>query len=156
VSARPSRAQFKMLDTIDPYLSFYTYEKSKNPDKRMVWLQFRADVIKDIDRLLELAHGKREDVKTANDWEVLDELFKFFVNRWPKEFVSFKESVELIRRTRNPGGKSNSKEIMYLGALPSRLERLIKTMFPNQKFDKPFMYKLVKRYKLLKVYKENN
>lgn len=145
-----------MLDTVDPFLALYAFEKSKDPDKRLVWVQYQADVIRDVDRILELAHGTRETVKSQQDWEVVEALFRFFVVRWPKEFADFKASVDLIRHTRNPGGKSLSREIMYVGAMPPRLERMIRVIFPHQKFDKTFIYKLVKKFKLLKVYNENN
>jgi hypothetical protein len=44
----------------------------------------------------------------------------------------------------------------YVGALPNRLERLIKVIFPYQHWNKEFVNKLVKRFKIFKVGGENN
>jgi len=142
----------------DPYLPFYTLEKSLNPKKKLYRMQVRRRDLNDIDRLLEISKGHRETVSTQADWEVLDEVLKFFVNRWPHEFKDFRDAMPQIRATRNRGGYSKNKETMYLGALPPRFERLIKTMFPLQQMgNKEFMYKLVNRYsKLFKVGGEDN
>jgi hypothetical protein len=142
--------------TTDKYVPLYVYEKQTNPSRSLVWRAYSKNVVDDVDRILDIAHGVREEVKTLNDWDIVIELLKFFARRWPGEFSEFKGQIDLIRKTRKSGAKSQSKEIMYVGALPFRFERLIKTIFPCQQFNKEFVYKLVKKISLFKVYKEGN
>jgi hypothetical protein len=140
----------------DSYLPFYILEKQQNPQKKMWWLALKQRDVDTIDHLVEISKGKRETVSSAKDWEIMDELLSFFIQRWPNEFNDFKESMELIRQSRLKGGYSRSGEIKYTASLPPRLERLIKAIFPLQQFNKEFIYKLINHYKIFKVGGEKN
>jgi hypothetical protein len=136
---------------VDPYLPMYAYEKETNPDSVILLRQFRKRVVDAVDRIVELAHGKRETVGSEKDWRIVEELFSFFAHEWPEEYMEFKKTIEDIRHTRNEGGYSDSKEIKYVGAIPPRFERLVKAIFPLQQWDKKFANKFVKRIKILNV-----
>ena len=110
----------------------------------------------DVDKLLELSHGNRDVVKTEKDWEVVFALLRFFHDRWPDEFNDFKSQIPDIRGSRRAGGKSAEGNLMYVGALPPRFIRLIRTIFPLQQFDKKFIWKIVKKIPLFKVAGVNN
>jgi hypothetical protein len=146
----------KQMYKADTYVPFYVLEKEQKPDKKLWWLQFYKSDVDTVDKILELAHGNRDVVQSDTDWRVVEELLKFFAYRWPEEFADFKTAVDTIRHTRNPGAYSRSKEIMQVGALPPRFERLIKAIFTHQQFNKKFVYQLVRRFKIFKVYKESN
>lgn len=135
----------------DPYLSSYVYEKQEHPDSVIVWRQYRKRVVDAVDRIVEMAHGQRENVSNEKDWKIVEELFTFFANEWPNEYIEFKKTIPDIRGTRNPGGYSESKEIRYIGAVPPRFMRLVKAIFPSQEWDKRFTNKFVKRMKLFTV-----
>ena len=135
----------------DPYIPVYAYEKQQNPNAPIVWRQFERSVVDDVDRIVELAHGNRDEITLESDWEVFEELLKFYSKRWPQEFKEFCQSVKEIRRTRSYKGYSKSKEMMYVGSIPERFMRIVKVVFPKQQFDKKFIWKMVKRYKIFKV-----
>ena len=139
----------------DTFLPFYILEKQQKPDKKLWWLQVRKEDVDDVDRLVALSHGKRETVQSPKDWEIIEELLKFFVTRWPREWEEFAKVIPQIKATRRTGGYSKSKEMMYLASLPPRFERLIKAVFPLQQFNKDFIYKLVNKFKVFKVGGEN-
>ncbi len=145
-----------MIIKPDPHLARYVFEKQQNPDRKLWWLAVKRRDLEDVDRLVEISHGNRESIKTSQDWQVLDELLKFFAYRWPTEFKDFIEAMPKIKESRNPGGYSKNKEMMYLAALPPRLEGLIKTLFPLQEFNKDFMYKLIRKYRIFRVGGKNS
>lgn len=136
---------------LDPFLPLYEAEKLMNPSKKMWWIQVRKQDVEDIDRIVELSKGNRDTIKTESDWQVFNELLKFFIYRWPSEFEEFKKTIPQIRATRRDGGYSANKEMMYIASLPPKLERLIKTVFPAQQFNKNFIYKLISRYTIFRV-----
>lgn len=144
------------IQTVDPYLPQYVYVKQTNPDARIVWRQFREKDVQDVDRIVNLAKGVREEIKSQKDWEIFFDLLKFYKERWPDEFESFSQAIKDIRRTRRAKGYSQSKEIMYVGALPPRFVRIIRAIFPNQRFDKTFVWRMVRKVNLFKVSGENN
>ena len=140
----------------DQYEPFYIHEKITNPNAKLYWAQFKRGDVEAVDHLVRLSHGKRERCLTESDWTVLENVFDFFTKRWPKEYQEFKNTIPDIRSTRRAGGLSESGGIKYLAALPPKLERLIKVVFPMQQFDKRFMDKLIRRFRLIKVGGERN
>lgn len=146
----------EMIQTVDPYLSHYVYEKDSNPNAPIVWRQFKKKHVDIIDHIVEISRGEREDVKTIKDWEVVGELLKFFAEEWPHEFNPFKQQMAEIRNSRRAGGYSETREIRYVAALPPRFERMIKAIFPNQQFDKKFVNKLANKFSVFRVAGVNN
>lgn len=136
----------------DQHLATYVTEKMLNPDSQFVVRAFEREVVDTVDAIVELAHGERDFVRTDSDWRVFEELLKFWAKRWPDEYMEFKSAVSDIRATRNSGGYSQSKEIKYVGALPSqRFMKMVKSIFPAQQWDKKFTNKFVKKFPLFKV-----
>lgn len=140
----------------DPYMDLYKFQKATDPSSVILARAFRKADVEAVDKLLELGKGSRETVKTDNDWNVLANVIVFFIQRWPSEWEQFRSSMPEIRETRRAGGYSRSKEIRYVAALPPRLERLIKIMFPYQQYDKKFMNQLIRRFKAFRVGGEGN
>lgn len=137
-------------------MAHYVHEKRTNPDSRIVWKSYEKSLVDKVDHIVELAHGHRENVINLKDWEVVGELLKFFAEEWPQEFEDFKRSIPKIRESRRADGYSESREIKYVAALPPRFERMIKSIFPGQEFDKKFIYKLIKKFPVFKVGGINN
>lgn len=137
--------------TIDPYLAHYVYEKDTNPNAPIVWRQYRKSLVDKVDHIVELARGNRETIATLKDWEIVGEILKFFAEEWPDEFNSFKASIPDIRSSRRADGYSESREVKYIAALPPRFERMIKSIFPSQQFDKKFIYKLIRKFPVFRV-----
>lgn len=141
--------------TIDPYVKLYEFEKATKPHLAMVWRQYQQRDVNFVDKLVHLSRG-RQTVSTESDWKALEEVIKYYSQRWPEEWREFERTVEDIRLSRSSGGYSQSKEIKYTASIPARLERMIKIAFPHQQFDKKFIAGLVKRYKIFKVGGEKN
>ncbi len=137
--------------TIDPYESFYAAAKQIDPDAQIVLRQYQRRIVERIDHIVELAHGQRDSIASERDWKIFEELFIFFAEEWPAEYAEFKSSIPDIRTSRNDKGYSKSREMKYVGAIPPRLMRLTKAIFPSQQWDKKFVNKLVKRFPLFKV-----
>lgn len=144
------------IQTVDPYLAHYVYEKTVNPNTPIVWKQYEKRLVDRTDRIIELSKGERDTVKSEGDWMIVGELLKFWAEEYPLEYYEFRKTIPEIRNSRNSGGYSQSREIKYLGALPSRFMKMIKVIFPFQQFDKSFMYKFIRKFPLFKVGGENN
>jgi hypothetical protein len=139
------------LDTVDPYVQHYVYEKMADPTAHIVWKQYEKRLVDKTNRIIELAHGERDVVKSMSDWTVVGELLKFWYEEYPLEYQEFKSSVIDARRSRNSDGYSTTREIKYVGALPPRFMKMIQVIFPFQQFDKAFISKLIKRFPMFKV-----
>lgn len=144
------------LETPDPYISHYIYEKTVNPQAKLYWKAYRKRQVDMANKIVELAHGEREVVKSGKDWEIVGELLKFFATEWPGEYKQFESTIPDIRASRRAGGYSESGEIRYVGALPLRFMKMIQVIFPFQQFDKQFVNNLVKRIPVLRVGGVNN
>lgn len=141
------------LTIIDPYDTLYAFEASLGtPVKKRV---FRKSDVTAVDRLLEEV-GCRQAVSSESDWVALERVLEFYWKAWPGEAKQFHSTIPDIRHTRNSGGYSKSREIKYVGAVPVRLNKLIKVIFPSQQWDKRFVNAFVKRFKLFKVGGELN
>ena len=139
------------LETVDPYIDHYIYEKTTDPTANIVWKQYQKRLVDRTNKIIELAHGERDVVKSQSDWTVLEELARFWADEFPQEYQEFKASIPDIRGSRNDGGYSKSREMKYLGALPPRFIKMIRVIFPFQQFDKSFMYKLIKKFPMFKI-----
>lgn len=129
----------------DPYMEFYAAHKQVHPEDTIMLRQFRKADVDAVDRLVERSRG-RDMVKTADDWELLNEVIAFYTQRWPHEWEEFKNTMLDIRGTRGKGGYSESRDTVYLAAIPLRLERLIKSIFPQNQWNKQFANKFAKRF----------
>ena len=142
--------------TVDPYLPHYIYEKSVNPDAKLVWRQFKEDDVRAVDKIIEIARGQRDKVRSIKDWEIFGELLTFYQQKFPQEFEEFRQSVGDIRKSRREGAYSKSKEMMYVGVIPLRFMRIVGAIFPNQQFDKKFVWSMIRKFPVFKVTGENN
>ena len=134
------------IQTVDPLAPLYNVHGFDE-----VKVHLRKDV-EDVNYLVRISHGSGGAVTTDKDWGVVAKLFEFWTRRWPIEWQEFGQSIIDIRQTRlNKRGTNSSNEIKYVGALPPKFIRLIKTIFPDQQFDKKFVYALTKRIKIIKV-----
>ena len=139
------------IQTVDPLAPMYNtlgYEKIK---------VFHKKDVEDVNYLVHIAHGKRETVNSSEDWEVVAKIFEFWTRRWPSEWQEYARTVLDIRSTRSrKDGLSRTHEIKYVGTLPPRFMRLVKAIYPQQQFDKKFVYGLVNRIKITKVGEKND
>lgn len=135
----------KIVQT-DPYMEFYAAHKQLNPQDRIMLRAFRKSDVEDVDELVRISRGNRQTVKTQADWEVVENIIRFYIKRWPQDWAEFARSMPDIRQSRNPGGMSKSKNMVYLAAIPLRLERLIKIIFPFNQVNSKFSHELIRRF----------
>lgn len=125
--------------------------KKQEPITSVDYIPVRKDDLKAVDYLVKIGSG-RETVETEKDWMVMAKIFEFWTRRWPDEWQEFGDAIEDIRATRlNKEGMSASRDTKYVGALPLRLMKMIKIIFPYQQFDKKFVNKLVEKINIVKV-----
>ena len=135
----------------DPYMSFYGAHQALHPDDDITLKVYTQRDVDAVDKLLELSKGNREEIRTEEDWNVLANLVVFYIQRWANEWMEFRQTMPDIKETRRKGGYSKSKEIKYVGAMPPRLMKLIKIIFPYQQYDKKFMYEFIRRFQVFQV-----
>lgn len=138
------------LSIPDQFKPLYEFERSTNPDFSYDLRPINKTFVRAVDILLEKT-GNRNFVRTEQDWEAMEEVFRFYWKRWPGDAKEFSEIIPDIRKMSAPGGYSKSKEIKYVGAVPPLLMKLIKIIFPDQQWDKKFSNTFVKRYKMFNV-----
>ena len=138
------------LVTPDPYRSVYDYKSMEEPGFAYGFVPIEKWKVDSINGIIKELSGT-DVVKTERDWNAVAQLVVFFIRTFPEEWKQFRDTIPDIRETRREGGYSRSKEIKYVGALPFRLERMIKICFPYQQFNKEFVYKFVKRFKIFQV-----
>ena len=120
----------------------------------MHWRPFSKHQVACVDAILKAANGKHGSVESELDWKLLEEMWKIYAWFFPAEVEAFKQSVAETRATRNVGGYSATKEMIYLGAIPGRFMKMVQVIFDTQRFDKKFSNKLVKRLSLFAVASE--
>lgn len=147
---RPKETWRTQIIKPDQYLDHYIYEKATNPDAQLVVKSFQREVVDAVDRIVELAHGERDVVKSDNDWRIVEEIIKFYSQRWPNEWYTFRSSIGDIKQIKGEG-MSRTREIKHVGSIPPRLMKLMKVIFPQQQWNKDFTSKFVKRFPLFKV-----
>ncbi len=144
-----------ILEKIDPFMPMYVHEKLNNPSQRIMLRAFQKKDVEAVDYLVRISQGANPAVETLNDWGILSKVFEFWTRRWPHEWHEFVTSIKEIRATRaRKDGYSKQKGrsgVRYLGALPPRLMRLIKIVFPQQQWDREFTEKFTNNIKITKV-----
>jgi hypothetical protein len=133
---------------VDPYEDLYTLSGVETQ------IAVKKSDIDAIDYLLRIG-GSREDVKTLSDWGVVAKIVEFWSRRWPTEWSEFVGQMKDIKdsRARKDGySKVKGREgTRYMAAIPLRLMKLIKIIFPNQQWDRTFTNKFMDNIKIVRV-----
>jgi hypothetical protein len=143
------------MDIISPTLPVYQFEKMKNPNFTYQIRKVPKGDFEFVEHIEKITRGATV-IRTEMHWEAVRTIFDFLYRKYPQEFIEFKQAVGTIRRTRGKGGKNKTGEIMYVGAIPPRLHNVIRKCFPEQEFNKAFVWKLVRKLPILKVAGEGN
>lgn len=139
-----------MIDVIDPFQSFYDIY-GVNEVK-----VFKKQDVEAADYLVKIARKRKHDyVGTFEDWGVLAKVFEFYTRRWPADWAEFSKTIVDIRGTRaRKDGFSREKGregTRYLAAVPLRLMKIIKIVFPEQQWDREFTNKFIENIKIARV-----
>lgn len=115
------------------------------------------------DALVKIGHGRGgpgEQVTNESDWKAIEGIVTLFTRVYPgiwKEFVEGNKIIAsnqaesyglLSDKSTRKGGEA---QLRQLGSWPFELEIMIKTIWPDQKFDKPFIRKFMQRLPVFKT-----
>lgn len=106
------------------------------------------------------AHGRGGpgwQIETEEDWQVVDKICSIYARHFPKDVKEFLRINQVIRMnqadkygrikdaTTSKGGETQMRQ---LGQWPLELERLLKVIWPDQKFNKKFIREFFLRFPL--------
>lgn len=137
----------KSIFTVDPYE--FVYEP-----KTVRYKRYPKHVVEGVDYLVRLSRG-RTDVVTSDDWVLVAKIVEFWSRMYPQEWSDYIASMNMIKGTRaRKDGYSREKGregVRYLAAVPERLMRLIKVVFPQQQWNREFTEKFTGNIKVSRV-----
>jgi len=95
-------------------------------------------------------------VQTDNDWEIVVDLYKFWITEYPEEYKTFYDSVTKYKNEmeRSDGiVKDGDAMLQHQLELPEYFYRFLIAVFDKQEshFDRKFVKELSKRIPLFKV-----
>ena len=129
--------------------------KSFTPYFDKVYVAISAKKLNKIDKIVELAKGRPTFVDGDKDWEIIWELFVLWHEAFPENFEEFSRYIAEYRRNlKNKDGmfKSESGELYQAQLeIPEKLFIMIKTIYPDQKWDRKFVSSLARRLPILKI-----
>jgi hypothetical protein len=116
-----------------------------------------ADLAGFVEAVMSLTQDRMPPIKvdTDKDWKAIDLIITFYIDQYPEQWASFKADADLYRRSlKNEYGlistdtKENYTNMRTTVQFPNDLvvQRLIKAVFPDQQFDRPFNQAFVRRY----------
>lgn len=115
------------------------------------------------DALVKIGHGRGgvgEQVTNYRDWQVVEEIVRLFVRVYPEIWRDFVEGNKIIASNQadsygllrdSSTEKGGEAQIRQLGSWPFELELMIRTIWPSQKFDKPFIRKFMQKLPMFKT-----
>lgn len=115
------------------------------------------------DSVVKLGHGRGgpfEQVSNETDWQVIAGLVDLYATFFPQSWKDFVKDNKVISSAQaNRHGliadkgtkKGGEAQIRQLGQWPFELEVMIKTIWPNQKFNKDFLRGFMKRLPVFKT-----
>ena len=111
-----------------------------------------------IDALIEKAKALKinDYIQTENDWEIVHDLFRFWLTEYPEDYEGFKRSVENIRSNlKRDDGIVKDKDAMMQHQLeiPEKFYLMLVGMFPDQDkhLDEKFVRELARRIPILQI-----
>lgn len=131
-----------------------------NPMDGIKQVPYPRHLVEAIDTLIEYKRklGVPDHVDSEAGWNVVIKTFEIWQIAYPHEYRQFFESQkETWANLANDYGSAKGtggSEIRKIMEIPELLYKMIKIMFPNQKWDTKFMKGLVTRIPLLRGYRK--
>ena len=118
-----------------------------DPYEGINYIPYERPVVDFIDKLLDVAktNGSKDDIKTSYDWKTLEFLYKGWSILYPVSARDFEKHMKRVRTdTRNNGVvHEGSAMLQSLVEIPQPLYRMIRIIFPKQKWDRKFIDRFV-------------
>lgn len=126
-------------------------KKRFDPMEGIKQVPYDASIVLFIDKLIEVRNknGSTEGtISTEKDWETMQFLLRGWKILYPEEAYSFNNHMKILRRdTKNNGlVKEGNALIQHQMEIPETLYKMIKALFPVQKWDKKFVTAFTKRF----------
>lgn len=108
-----------------------------------------------VEKIVSMAKGRPTFIDGEKDWEIIWELFTLWYEEYPEEYYEFQKSIADIRRNlKNNKGtfKSDSGELWQAQLeVPMTFHTMIKSIYPDQKWDRKFVREIAKRIPIIKI-----
>ena len=118
---------------------------------------FRQEIVNAVDTIV-LAAKKNGSysgtVQTEADWKTMSTIVKVWSILFPDDYKSFIKNLAKVKsslKNRHASNKEGEAVIQHQLSIPELLYILIRSVFPHLKWDKKFVAKFAKRYKMFKV-----
>ena len=102
------------------------------------------------DSLIDIAkrNGSKSRVETSHDWKTLDYIYRGWRILFPQTSKEFEDHMKNWRLLATKGGLSKEKNalIQHKLEIPLPLYQMIKTIFPDQKWNKEFVKKFSQNF----------
>lgn len=116
---------------------------------------FARHVVMGTDFIVETAkkNGSKSHVQTTADLKTLRAIFDVWSKMYPDYYNDFMKSIAWFRANEQDHGVGGDKgaKIQHQLEIPEKLYQMIMAIFPDQKWDRKFIMKLVKALPELKV-----
>jgi len=114
-------------------------------------IPYESQLVSAVDALVKVAKPCGKTVTKEYDWKVIEKIIKMWQVLYPEESEYFNKSMQTWRSHTKKSGIAKGKGgamIQHKLEMPQKLHGLIMAIFPDQKWDKKFVNKFAKRFKL--------
>jgi hypothetical protein len=105
--------------------------------------------------VFKVRHNTSGTVESDQEWEAIVLMFKLFTIEYPEHYEWFIDKIKFYRNaTQDTHGiiKDESGDSMqHQLEIPEGFHMYVHTMFPNQKWDKKFVRRLISELPILKI-----
>lgn len=109
-------------------------------------------VVEGVDKLVDMSRTSGGYVQTEADWQTVEAIYKLWAFYYPEDF---KLAIEHQKRVRagayNEHGTTQEGDGRVLGTFPEKFDQMLGAVFFNQRQDRKFVRKLVKRLPLFQM-----
>ena len=115
----------------------------------VVNIPYERQLVEAVDNILAVAkqNGSFDAFKTSKDWETLDYLFYLWQILYTDEYSRFLESIQYFRQYEQSSvAKEHGAMLQHKIELPQHLHQMIKVVWRQQRFTKPFIRGLIEHF----------
>lgn len=145
----------RLLDNI---VSTSPINNIKDPNLNIKMEPFPRPMVEFVDNLMDYArkYSSMSDVTTQGDWDTLAFIYKGWKILYPQDAWNFEHDMMKVRKDTVKKGivKEGEAMMQHLMNIPGPLYHMIKTIFPNQKWNRKFINKLLFVFPQMRAYEK--
>lgn len=119
---------------------------------------FPGQMVIFIDTLLDFAkqHSSMSIVDTEGDWQTLTFIYKGWKILYPTDAWNFEHDMAKVRKATVKKGivKENGAMMQHIANVPTTLYQMVRAIFPDQKWNRKFIDKLIMRFPEMRAYEK--